>query len=109
MLDEVAKLAKEGSFDYLVIESSGISMPMSVAEIFTLPMMHDPQAEECDDETHDHYAGMELREVTKLDTCVTVIDCSSFFTYFRSQDLAAEKFDDCDETDDRSVMQLLLD
>ena len=71
LLQEVAKLAKQKAFDYLVIESTGISEPMQVAETFTfdLPGL-DPSMSE---------ATTELRELSKLDTCVTVIDCANFF------------------------------
>jgi len=98
LLVEVAKLAEEGKFDYLVIESTGIAEPMQVAETFTFTM--DPT---------DPESGNALRELSVLDTCVTVVDASTFTSYFESHDIASEKFTDVDEADDRTIVQLLID
>ncbi len=62
LLIEVTKLAKDGRFDYLVIESTGISEPLPVAETFTFA-----------DED-----GVSLSDVAKLDTMVTVVDAVNF-------------------------------
>jgi G3E family GTPase len=62
LLVEVKKLALEQKFDYLVIESTGISEPIQVAETFTF----------------DDVTGRTLSEFARLDTCVTVIDCANF-------------------------------
>ena len=62
LLVEVNKLAKEGKFDYLLIESTGISEPLPVAETFTF-----------EDES-----GISLSDVAKLDTMVTVVDAVNF-------------------------------
>ena len=95
LLQEVAKLAKEGKFDYLVIESTGISEPMQVAETFTFDLEElDPNATS---------GANLLKELSVLDTCVTVVDCSNFFTYFKSKEIASEIFKDVDEADDRSI------
>ena len=101
LLQEVARLAKEGKFDYLVIESTGISEPMQVAETFTfdLPLL-DPSISQ---------ATTELKELSELDTCVTVVDCSNFYTYFNSREIASEIFNDVDQADDRSIFQLMCD
>ena len=61
LLIEVANLARQGSFDYLVIESTGISVPLPVAETFTF-------ADE---------KGKSLSDVARLDTMVTVVDASN--------------------------------
>lgn len=101
LLQEVAKLAREQKFDYLVIESTGISEPMQVAETFTFDLMGiDPAISQ---------GTKELQELSRLDTCVTVVDCSSFLKYFKSKDIASEVFTDVDEADDRSIVQLLID
>jgi G3E family GTPase len=68
LLIEVTALAKEGVFDYLIVESTGVSEPMAVAETWALPME----------------AGEALRAVARLDTCVTVVDAAAFW-----DDLAA--------------------
>ena len=62
LLIEINRLAKEGRFDYLVIESTGISEPLPVAETFTF----------CDDD------GTSLSDVARLDTMVTVVDAVNF-------------------------------
>ncbi|OIQ47552.1 MAG: 4-hydroxytetrahydrobiopterin dehydratase, partial [Gammaproteobacteria bacterium MedPE] len=62
LLLEVEKLAKEGRFDYLVIESTGISEPLPVAETFTFS-----------DED-----GVSLSDIATLDTMVTVVDAVNF-------------------------------
>ena len=62
LLEEVTKLAKEGRFDYLVIESTGISEPLPVAETFTFA-----------DEN-----GVALSDIADLDTMVTVVDAVNF-------------------------------
>jgi G3E family GTPase len=93
LLIEISKLAKEGRFDYLVIESTGISEPLPVAETFTF-----------EDEE-----GSSLSDVAVLDTMVTVVDCNSFLTLFReSQDLATANIG-LSEEDDRDISHLLTD
>ena len=101
LLQEVAKLAKAGQFDYLVIETTGISEPLQVAETFTFDLAGiDPTIS---------VGAIELKELSVLDTCVTVVDCSSFETYFESKQIASEMFDDVDQADDRSIFQLMCD
>ena len=62
LLEEVTKLAQQGRFDYLVIESTGISEPLPIAETFTFA-----------DED-----GISLSDVVNLDTMVTVVDAVNF-------------------------------
>ena len=101
LLQEVAKLAKDGRFDYLVIESTGIAEPLNVAETFTFDLdTLDPSVSE---------GVNDLKDLSVLDTCVTVVDASSFQTYFESKEIASELFKDVDEADDRSIVQLLVD
>jgi G3E family GTPase len=70
LLVEIVQLAKEKRFDYLLIESSGISEPMQVAETFTF----------ADEE------GNSLAKLARLDTCATVVDCLNFFKDYCSSD-----------------------
>jgi len=93
LLIEVGKLASEGRFDYLLIESTGISEPLPVAETFTF--------------TDEH--GKSLGEVARLDTMVTVVDARSFLDdYTSTQDLRDRGLAMGDD-DQRNITDLLLD
>jgi len=93
LLLEVNKLAKAGKFDYLVIESTGISEPLPVAETFTFA-----------DED-----GVSLSDVATLDTMVTVVDAVNFLhDYDEAKDLQ-ETGESLGEDDNRSVADLLVD
>jgi G3E family GTPase len=94
LLLEVAKLAKEGRFDYLLIESTGISEPLPVAETFTF---------------EDAETTRRLSEVARLDTMVTVVDAKSFLTDWQSEDDLAARKAALGEDDERSVSDLLVE
>lgn len=93
LLKEVAALAKEGRFDQLVIESTGISEPLPVAETFTF-----------EDEE-----GRSLAKVARLDTMVTVVDAYNFLHDYASSDLLGERGESLGEEDTRTVVDLLVD
>ena len=93
LLIEVTKLAKEGKFDYLLIESTGISEPMPVAETFTF-----------EDEN-----GVSLSDVAKLDTMVTVVDAVNFLKDYNEAKYLQEIGQSLGEEDERSVADLLVD
>ena len=93
LLEEVAKLAGEGRFDYLLVESTGISEPMPVAETFTF----------ADEE------GASLSEVAELDTMVTVVDARNFLNDFGSADDLVDREIGLGEEDKRNVVDLLVD
>ncbi len=93
LLDEVARLAGEGRFDYLLIESTGISEPIPVAQTFTF-----------EDER-----GQSLSSLCRLDTMVTVVDVSNFLTEYRDAASLLERGAALDETDERTVTDLLVD
>ena len=93
LLVEITKLAHEGRFDYLLIESTGISEPLPVAETFTFA-----------DEN-----GNSLSDVAMLDTMVTVVDAANFMNDFSSQDELRDRKMGMDETDDRDLSLLLTD
>ena len=93
LLIEVTRLAKEKKFDYLFIESTGISEPLPIAETFTF-----------EDEN-----GVSLSDVSKLDTMVTVVDAVNFTKdYYEAKDLQ-EVGESLGEEDLRSVADLLVD
>ena len=93
LLEEVNKLAKEGRFDHLVIESTGISEPLPVAETFTF----------ADEE------GVSLSDVAKLDTMVTVVDAVNFLKDYQEAKYLKDKGESLGEDDERSVADLLVD
>jgi len=93
LLREVSRLARLEMFDYLLIESTGISEPLPVAETFTFT-----------DET-----GLGLSEVARLDTLVTVVDAVNFATDYESLDELASRGIGLNSDDTRDVVQLLVD
>ncbi|MEL6342085.1 MAG: GTP-binding protein [Myxococcota bacterium] len=93
LLVEVAQLAMKGRFDYLVIESTGISEPVPVAQTFVF-----------EDEE-----GNSLANLTRLDTMVTVVDAARFAQDFSSTDELIDRGAGLDEEDDRSIAALLAD
>lgn len=94
LMIEVERLAKENRFDYLVIESTGISEPIPVAQTFTFQ-----------DEEND----IDLSRFSYIDTMVTVVDAFNFFNDFGSSELLIDReLTDIDE-DYRSIVNLLTD
>ena len=93
LLEEVTELAKDGRFDYLVIESTGISEPLPVAETFTFA-----------DED-----GVSLSQVADLDTMVTVVDAVNFLRDYDEAKFLQDAGESLGEDDERSVADLLVD
>jgi len=93
LLAEVRRLAGEGRFDYLLIESTGISEPLPVAATFDFR-----------DE-----AGESLSDVAKLDTMVTVVDAVNLLNDFSSHDFLSDRGETLGEEDDRTLVHLLTD
>lgn len=93
LLLEVNKLAKDGRFDYLVIESTGISEPLPVAETFTFA-----------DED-----GISLSDVATLDTMVTVVDAINFLKDYDEAQYLQDTGESLGDEDERSVTDLLVD
>jgi len=93
LLIEVRRLAEEGRFDTLVIESTGISEPLPVAETFTFA---DEQ-------------GRSLSDIARLDTMVTVVDGANFLTQYEEAQSLAEAGESLGEEDERNVADLLVD
>lgn len=115
LLQEINYLADRGEFDYLVIESTGISEPMQVAETFAMTKEDlqslknpDPSSSETD-MNEKSLALQSLVGVAKLDTCVTVIDVSNLLSYFDQAKLLGQEFQNVDAGDERSVVDLLCD
>ena len=93
LLLEVTDLAKQGRFDYLVIESTGISEPLPVAETFTF----------ADEE------GISLSDIANLDTMATVVDAVNFLKDYEDAKYLKDSGESLGEEDERSVADLLVD
>ncbi|GAA3544875.1 zinc metallochaperone GTPase ZigA [Zobellella aerophila] len=93
LLIEVRRLAEAGRFDCLVIESTGISEPLPVAETFTFA-----------DED-----GTSLNDLARLDTLVTVVDAVNFLADFNQARTLQEQGESLGEDDERSVTDLLIE
>jgi G3E family GTPase len=115
LLQEVAALARRGVFDYLVIESSGISEPMPIAETFTFEDQPDIHKHDHHNHHHHHLAGakaktvLSLMDSARLDTMVTVVDCFNFLRNLRSVESVRDRDKDADAADERGIAHLLID
>lgn len=93
LLNEVRRLAEDGRFDYLLIESTGISEPLPVAATF-----------EFRDEN-----GVSLSDVARLDTMVTVVDAVNLLHDYSSHDFLSDRGETLGEEDERTLVHLLTD
>ena len=95
LVKEVEKLAQQDRFDYLFIESTGISEPIPVAQTFTYAFEE---------------SNVDLTKWATLDTMVTVVDAFNFEKDFVSLDtLANRNLNDDDPDDHRTIVNLLTD
>lgn len=93
LLEEVGKLARDGRFDHLLIESTGVSEPMPVAETFTFK-----------DES-----GKSLGDIAEIDTMVTVVDAFHFLRDFTAVEKLKDRGEAMGEEDERTIVDLLSD
>lgn len=94
LLREVTRLAREGRFDYLLIESTGISEPLPVAETFTFPLDAD---------------GSSLSDIARLDTMVTVVDARNILRELDTLDTLQDRQIGMNTDDERAIVDLLVD
>ncbi|UZT99193.1 GTP-binding protein [Chryseobacterium fluminis] len=94
LMMEVERLASENRFDYLLIESSGISEPVPVAQTFSYV---------------DEESGIDLSGFSYIDTMVTVVDCYNFGKDFGTNELLADRNLTDIEGDRRAIVNLLTD
>lgn len=94
LLIEVEKLANEGKFDYLIIESTGISEPLPVAQTFSYK---------------DELNNIDLSKYSQLDCMVTVVDAYNFWNDYQSGESLIDRRQSLSDDDDREVSDLLID
>lgn len=94
LMIEVERLAKEKRFDYLLIESTGISEPIPVAQTFSFI---------------DEENGIDLSKFSYVDTMVTVVDCFNFEKDFGTNELLMDRHLTGMEGDYRTIVNLLTD
>ncbi|MFB1082217.1 GTP-binding protein [Jeotgalibacillus sp. JSM ZJ347] len=94
LIIEVKRLAEIGEIDYIIIESTGISEPIPVAQTFVY---------------EDEETGIDLSQVTRLDTMVTVVDALRFADDLESGETLLDRKQTDDEQDERDVSDLLID
>ncbi len=93
LLTEVRRLAADGRFDYLLVESTGISEPLPVAATFDFR----------------DAAGVSLADVARLDTMLTVVDAANLTRDFASHDFLRDRGEQRDAEDRRALVELLVD
>ncbi len=94
LLIEVERLAKQGNIDYIMIESTGISEPVPVAQTFSYV---------------DEELGVDLTQFCRLDTMVTVVDANRFWHDFSSGESLLDRKQALGEEDTREVVDLIID
>lgn len=115
LLEQLAELAHANPpFDYAIVEASGISEPMQVAETFSSEF---GQAMADEIEALEGVSKIAktallqggLSSIARLDTCATVIDAYNFFSTFETADLLSDRFNDVEQEDERSITDLMVD
>ncbi|MCV4231862.1 GTP-binding protein [Virgibacillus sp. LDC1] len=94
LVQEVQKLVQENRFDYILIESTGISEPVPVAQTFVYP---------------DEVSGVQLSDLARLDCMVTVVDANRFWKDFSSGQSLLDRKEALGDEDTREVVDLLID
>ena len=94
LMVEVEKLAKENRFDYLLIESTGISEPIPIAQTFSFV---------------DEEKGIDLSKLSYIDSMITVVDCFNFTQDFGTNELLLDRDLTDDDQDRRTIVNLLTD
>lgn len=116
LLQELVTLGKSGEFQYILIESTGISEPMQVAETFTTEFSEALLAEDLSLTAEESKVIKDvidiggLKSITKLDTCVTVVDAVNFLSTFETTDFLADRWGNSgQQEDERTISDLMTD
>ncbi|KTW07109.1 GTP-binding protein [Staphylococcus warneri] len=94
LLKEIERIVKKGGIDQIVIESTGISEPVPVAQTFSYI---------------DEELGIDLTAICRLDTMVTVVDANRFINDINSEDLLIDRDQSVSDEDERTIADLLID
>lgn len=95
LIEEITNIANsEHTYDVIIIEASGIAEPIPIAQTLTYP---------------DDISGVNLSEIVKLDTMVTVVDAKNFLKNFSSQEILKDRNWETDENDDRTIVDLMTE
>ncbi|WP_037285381.1 GTP-binding protein [Saccharibacillus sacchari] len=94
LLVEVERLAQDGRYDYILIESTGIGEPVPVAQTFSYV---------------DEENGIDLTQLTKLDTMVTVVNAAEFWKDYQSREKLRDRGQEVADEDERSIVDLLVE
>lgn len=122
LLEELVSLAKSGEFQYIIIESTGISEPMQVAETFTTEFSESLLQQDFNEQAAQGINPQEtqilkeiisvggLNKLASLDTCVTVVDAVNFIANFETTDFLADRFGDNGQGEtERTITDLMVD
>lgn len=116
LLEELIALAKKEEIQYIVIESTGISEPMQVAETFTtefseMLLQSDSTISKDDEKIIREIIDLGgLNKLTKIDTCVTVIDAMNFLSNIETTKFLADKFGESGQNEEeRTITDLMVD
>ncbi|OWR31135.1 cobalamin biosynthesis protein CobW [Saccharibacillus sp. O23] len=94
LLTEVERLAEEGRYDYILIESTGIGEPVPVAQTFSYV---------------DEENGIDLTKLTRLDTMVTVVNAAEFWRDYQSREKLRDRGQEVADEDERTIVDLLIE
>ena len=99
LVKQIISLTQKKSFNYILIEASGVSEPHEIAPLFDVE-----EHDHADDEVVDHdHSEPQLGEVARLDTCVTLIDSADFYNNLGSM----KTYDECDVVG--TIAELMMD
>ncbi|CCH40975.1 putative metal chaperone [Wickerhamomyces ciferrii] len=119
LLEELVTLARSGKYQYIVIESTGISEPMQVAETFTTEFTEQLLKQNMEDEAVSQDETKILKEIidaggltklASLDTCVTVVDAVNFIENFETTEFLADRYGENGQGEnERTITDLMVD